>query len=41
VLFPARAPSPAPAGLPLPHVGEGKSSVFEVIKINHLTAFPG
>jgi hypothetical protein len=26
VLFPARAPSPAPAGLPLPPVGEGTNS---------------
>jgi hypothetical protein len=33
--------SPAPAGLPLPQVGEGKFGVFEAIKINGLQAFPG
>jgi hypothetical protein len=37
VLFPARAPSPAPAGLPLPHVGEGKSSVLKSYKYSGMT----
>jgi hypothetical protein len=41
VLFLARSPSPAPAGYPLPPLEEGKFSVFEAIKINALTAFPG